>query len=99
MVMHGISGALKHRRIIMENSFKKYNDMRMGVRTPELEKELDKDAKDEQEAIEGYDKTLKEIKDKNTREQVKKIRKEEIAHKKYLEEAKNNPNAKYHDPQ
>lgn len=76
-----------------------YNKKRMGVRTPELEKELEKDAKDEQEAIEGYDKTLKETKDANTRKQLEKIRREEIAHKKYLEEAKKNPNAKYHDPE
>ena len=82
-----------------KSSFEKYNNKRMGIRTPELEEELEKDAKDEQEAIEGYDKTLKETKDANTRKQLKKIRKEEIAHKKYLEEAKKNPNAKYHDPE
>lgn len=76
-----------------------YNKKRMGIRTPELEKELEKDAKDEQEAIDGYDKTLKEVKDKNTREQLEKIKREEAAHKKYLEEAKKNPNAKYHDPE
>ena len=82
-----------------KSSFEKYNNKRMGIRTPELEEELEADAKDEQEAIEGYDETLKKVKDKNTREQLEKIKQEEIAHKQYLEEAKKNPNAKYHDPE
>ena len=60
-----------------------------------LEKQLEKDAKDEQEAVEGYDKTLKDVKNNVMREQINHIRNEEIAHKKYLEEAKKNPNAKY----
>ena len=64
----------------------------------ELEDQLKKDAKDEQEAIEGYDKTLKEVTNKTMRDQITQIKKEEIAHKKYLEEAQKNPNAKYHDP-
>lgn len=64
----------------------------------ELEDQLKKDAKDEQEAIEGYDKTLKEVDNDTMRKQINQIKKEEIAHKKYLEEAQKNPNAKYHDP-
>ena len=91
--------SMEDRSLMEKSSFDIYNNKRLGIRTPELEKELEKDAKDEQEAIEGYDKTLKEVKDKNTREQLKKIKKEEIAHKRYLEEAKKNPQAKYHDPE
>ena len=82
-----------------KSSFKLYNEKRMGIRSKELVDELDKDAKDEQEAIDAYDETLKHVKDKNTKEQLEKIKQEEIAHKKYLEEAKKNPNAKYHDPE
>lgn len=82
-----------------KSAFEKYNNKRLGIRDEDLVDELEKDAKDEQEAIEGYDKTLKHTKDENTRKQLEKIKKEEIAHKKYLEEAKTNPNAKYHDPE
>lgn len=61
-----------------------------------LEDQLKKDAKDEQEAIEGYDKTLKDVNNNVMREQIKHIQDEEVAHKKYLEKAQTNPNAKYH---
>ena len=91
--------SMEDRSLMEKSSFEIYNKKRMGIRSPELEEELEKDAKDEQEAIEGYDKTLEHVKDKNTREQLEKIKKEEIAHKRYLEEAKKNPQAKYHDPE
>ena len=73
-------------------------EMEAKDRPPNLKKEIRKDEKDEREAIEGYDKTLKATKDPNTRKQLSKIRDEEIAHEKYLKEAKDNPNAKYRDP-
>ena len=92
--------SMEDRSIMEKSSFEIYNEKRLGnFRSPELQKELEKDAKDEQEAIDGYDKTLEKTKDANTKKQLKKIRKEEIAHKKYLEEARNNPNAVYHDPE
>lgn len=64
----------------------------------DLELDLKKDAKDEQEAIEGYDKTLNKVTNETMRDQITQIKNEEVAHKKYLEEAQKNPNAKYHDP-
>ena len=91
--------SMEDRSIMEKSSFQIYNEKRLGIRSEELVKELEKDAKDEQEAIEVYDKTLKKTKDANTRKQLEKIKKEEIAHKKYLEEAKNNPNAVYHNPE
>ena len=66
-------------------------------RKENLSEELSKDIKDEKEAVEGYDKTIKATTDENTKNQLNKIRKEELAHEAYLKRAKTNPNAQYHE--
>ena len=55
-------------------------------------------AKDEEEAIKGYDDVIAKMGDNPLVEQLKKIRDEEQAHLDFLREAKNNHNAKYIDP-
>ena len=55
-------------------------------------------AKDEEEAIKGYDDVIAKMGDSPLVEQLKKIRDEEEAHLKFLREAKENPDAKYVDP-
>lgn len=64
----------------------------------ETDFELTKDSKDESEAISGYDKTLKTVDNPHMRDQIEKIRDEEVAHKEYLDKAKTDPNAVYEDP-
>ena len=79
----------------------KYDDYFLSeeeVRSPELVKEMEEDAKDEQEAIDEYNETLEKVEDGKTKEQIEKIQKEEVAHKEYLENAKDNPDAEYKDP-
>ena len=61
----------------------------------EFIKQIDKDIADEQEAIEAYDKTIALTDDPFIKEQLEKIKVEEEAHKKYLEEVKTNPKVKY----
>ena len=55
-------------------------------------------AKDEEEAIKGYDDVISKMGDSSIVEQLKKIRNEEQAHLDFLRKAKNNPNEKYVDP-
>ena len=58
-------------------------------------------AKDEEEAIEGYDKVIEELdeeEDKDLIVQLKKIRDEEKAHLDFLNKAKEDPDAEYEDP-
>lgn len=64
-----------------------------------LKEKLDFLAKDEEEAIEGYDKIIAEL-DENDPivEQLKKIRDEEKAHLDFLNEAKEKPDLEYEDP-
>lgn len=64
-----------------------------------LKEKLEFLAKDEEEAIEGYDKVISEL-DENDPivPQLKKIRDEEKAHLDFLNEAKENPDLKYEDP-
>lgn len=64
----------------------------------ELKLLLDFLAKDEEEAIAGYDKVIADLGDSPIAEQLKKIRDEEVAHLNFLNEAKENPNLKYEDP-
>ena len=66
--------------------------------TEEFIKEIDKNIKDEEEAILGYDKTLKLTDDEHIKAQIEKIKLEEVAHKEFLEELRENPSAVYHDP-
>ena len=59
---------------------------------------LDFLAKDEEEAIKGYDKVIEKLGDSPIVEQLKRIRDEEIAHLDFLRKAKENPNLEYIDP-
>ena len=59
---------------------------------------LDFLAKDEEEAIAGYDKVIADLGDNPLVEQLQKIRDEEEAHLNFLNEAKENPDLKYEDP-
>lgn len=66
-----------------------------------LKEKLEFLAKDEEEAIEGYDKVIKELdeeEDKDLIVQLKKIRDEEQAHLDFLNKAKEDPEAEYEDP-
>ncbi len=64
----------------------------------EFNKQMDFLAKDEQEAIDGYDKVIGMIEDPNVKEQLEKIKKEEIAHKAFLEKVKQDQNLEYTEP-
>ena len=65
----------------------------------DLKSKLEFLAKDEEEAIAGYDKVLAELDENDPiAVQLKKIRDEEQAHLDFLLKAKENPNAKYVDP-
>lgn len=55
-------------------------------------------AKDEEEAIEGYNKIIEELGDNPVVEQLKRIRDEEKAHLDFLRKAQDDENAKYEDP-
>ena len=65
-----------------------------------FEDKMDFLAKDEQEAIDGYDKVLAMLgeEDANVKEQLEKIRTEEIAHKEFLEKIKTDKSAVYTEP-
>ena len=66
-----------------------------------LKSKLEFLAKDEEEAIEGYDKVISELDEEEDKEllvQLKKIRDEEQAHLDFLNKAKEDPDAKYEDP-
>lgn len=64
----------------------------------ELKEKLEFLAKDEEEAISGYDKVIAEIGDVPLAKELKKIRDEEEAHLNFLNEAKENPDLEYEDP-
>ena len=66
----------------------------------EINKDLEFLAKDEEEAIKGYDKVIAQLKDtdKHLVEQLTKIRDEEIAHLDFLRKAQENPKEVYEDP-
>lgn len=64
-----------------------------------LKEKLETLIKDEEEAIEGYDKVIDKLDDDNSlKEQLKKIRDEEQAHLDFLNKAKEDEDAKYVDP-
>ena len=65
----------------------------------QYKKDLEFLAKDEEEAIAGYDKVIDKMDDDNPiKEQLKKIRDEEQAHLDFLNKAKDDEDAKYEDP-
>lgn len=63
-----------------------------------FEEMMDFLAADEQEAIDGYDRILAEIDDEHVKAELEKIRIEEIAHKEFLEQVKNDRSAIYVEP-
>ena len=63
-----------------------------------LKEQLEFLAKDEQEAINGYDEVIASLGDNPIVAQLKKIRNEEVAHLNFLNEAKENPDLEYVDP-
>lgn len=69
-----------------EQKFESFDDM------------MDFLAKDEQEAIDGYDLVLAQIDDEFVKEQLTKIRTEEVAHKEYLEKVKKDRKIEYTEP-
>ena len=64
----------------------------------EYKEQLDALIKDEEEAIEGYDKVIEKLDDENIKAELKKIRDEEQAHLDFLKKAKEDKDAKYEDP-
>ena len=65
----------------------------------DYKKDIEFLAKDEEEAIEGYDKVIDKMDDDNPlKSQLKKIRDEEKAHLDFLNKAKEDPDAEYEDP-
>ena len=62
------------------------------------EEYLDELAADEQEAIDAYDKAIEELEEKGIVEELKRIRKEEVAHLEFLKRAKTDKNARYEEP-
>lgn len=77
-------------------------DKDLEAKLPEsFNAQMDWLAADEEEAIEGYDKVLLVLDPKeyaNAREQIEKIRDEEVAHKEFLETLKTNKDAIYKAP-
>ena len=62
-----------------------------------FDKQMDFLAKDEEEAIKGYDEVIESIDDEHVKEQLQKIRQEEEQHLKFLREVKENHELKYVD--
>ena len=76
-----------------------YSDGKYGPIDESLKEDLEQDltvlAKDEQEAIDGYDKIINKNKGKKIVKSLQHIRDEEDAHLNYLNNAKTNPDLKY----
>ena len=64
----------------------------------DYEKTMESLKKDEEEAIEAYEKAIEIIEDENVKSQLEKILAEEKAHLDYLEKAISDPSAEYSDP-
>ena len=56
-------------------------------------------AGDEEEAIDGYDEIIPEVEDEHIKDQLTHIRDEEKAHKKYLNDVKEDPSIDYKEPE
>ena len=56
-------------------------------------------AGDEEEAIDGYDEIIPEVEDEHIKDQLTHIRDEEKAHKKYLNDVKEDPSIDYEEPE
>ena len=63
-----------------------------------FEEQMDFLAADEQEAIDGYDRIIELVEDEHVKEQLMKIKTEEIAHKEFLEKVKEDRGLEYTEP-
>lgn len=85
--------------LIVRESLKEDKEEKLELET--FENKMDFLAKDEQEAIDGYDKVIAMLdseQDAFVIEQLTKIKVEEEAHKKYLEDVKTNKELEYTEP-
>ena len=64
----------------------------------DFEDQMDYLAKDEDEAIEGYEKVIDKVEDERIAAELEKIKTEEEAHKDFLETVKEDPTAEYVEP-
>lgn len=64
----------------------------------DFEDQMDYLAKDEDEAIEGYEKVIDKVEDEHVAAELEKIKTEEEAHKDFLEVVKEDPTAEYVEP-
>ena len=72
------------------------------VETPEtktFDEQMDLLAKDEQEAIDEYEKVIAQLDDEGVKAQLEKILAEEKAHKEFLEKVKEDCTLKYKEPE
>ena len=63
-----------------------------------FEEQMDFLAKDEQEAIEGYEEVIGVVEDEHVKEQLEKILVEEKVHLAFLEQVKQDPSVNYEEP-
>ena len=68
-----------------------------GVANMSYEEKMDFLADDEEEAIDGYDEVIDTIEDEHVKDQLEHIRDEEIAHKEFLDAAKEDSSVSYED--
>ena len=73
----------------------KLSEAKEELKLETFEDKMDFLAKDEQEAIDGYDKVIALVEDEHVKEQLTHIKEEEIAHKDFLEVLKKDPSAIY----
>ena len=103
--MKGIKETSNLNKILNNNANESYNkefkeDVE-EVEEPKLdtfEEQMDFLAKDEQEAIDGYEKVLALVEDEHVKEQLNKILIEEKAHKEFLEKVKEDKELVYEEP-
>lgn len=92
---------LKNLNIVVEDDSKEEDQIEVteeeSTSTEDLNDKLDFLAKDEDEAIEGYEDVIDSIDDEHLIDQLDHIKDEEEAHKKFLNAAKEDPSIDYHD--
>ena len=92
---------LKNLNIVVEEDSKEEDQIEVteeeSTSTEDLNDKLDFLAKDEEEAIEGYEDVIDSIDDEHLIDQLDHIKDEEEAHKKFLDAAKEDPSIDYED--
>ena len=92
---------LKNLNIVVEDDSKEEDQVEVikeeSTSTEDLNDKLDFLAKDEDEAIEGYEDVIDSIDDEHLIDQLDHIKDEEEAHKKFLDAAKEDPSIDYDD--